>query len=756
MGSQGYNSLPSYYVQSSDPVTPKGFSLKGMDPILAENFVLIDAAIGGGGSTPGGPTNSIQYNAGGTLGGLSNFLIDPTSGEVTLIDSASTPTGLAALSVYGNGTDDIQDWYIDGSETPGTPDVFLDTNAGLNWAADGAINVGGNGLDITVNGNNIVSVFGSGIRQTIVIQNENNTDITLTGADGSLHLDSSGITYMGADAGVLVGAATPGGAQGSSTLNASGLFVNGVAVGFGTVTAFSAGSLSPLFTTSVATSTTTPALSFSLSNAAQNSVLAGPPSGGTGAPSYQTAPTISAANMTSFPTFNQNTSGTAANLSGTPTLPNGTAATTQTTGDTSTNLATDAFVAAAIAAYTAPVTSVFTRTGAVTAQSGDYTAAQVGAISASLMTTLGDIIYENATPAAARLAGNITATKMYLSQTGNGTISAVPAWAQINYADITGTTPTPPSGAVLWSALGNAGGNLSLSNAANTTTFNQTTNAIWLWANTTTGTSGTTNASPLIELGAQYYTGSATGNDVWSIGSSLAAGTNGAPTLNITHSGSTGAARIIAPNVANVYGWAGGTGGFGPAASGANIPAAFVSGAESYRFAANSLQTATSIGLDIAGGVGVVGKFSVASATGFVSRYGNIATVSGGVPSELAVSDLTAQVAAITATTLYATTATGMYRVSWSATITTVDGVSSVLGGTGGFQVLYTSPTDSVVKTTVAGNSVTSSANTTGTAVGGCEVIYCKTGTNIQFQYGYTSATPGQMAFELHCKVEAL
>ena len=82
--------------------------------------------------------------------------------------------------------------------------------------------------------------------------------------------------------------------------------------GGGTVTSFSAGNLSPLFTTSVATAASTPALTFTLSNAAQNSVLAGPASGGAGAPSYQTAPTISAANMTSFPTLNQNTTGSAA------------------------------------------------------------------------------------------------------------------------------------------------------------------------------------------------------------------------------------------------------------------------------------------------------------------------------------------------------------------------------------------------------------------------------------------------------------
>lgn len=86
--------------------------------------------------------------------------------------------------------------------------------------------------------------------------------------------------------------------------------------GTGTVTSFSAGDLSPLFTTSVANPTSTPALTFTLSSAAQNSVFGGPAVGGAGAPSFQTAPTISAANMTNFPTFNQNTTGTAASIAG--------------------------------------------------------------------------------------------------------------------------------------------------------------------------------------------------------------------------------------------------------------------------------------------------------------------------------------------------------------------------------------------------------------------------------------------------------
>lgn len=52
--------------------------------------------------------------------------------------------------------------------------------------------------------------------------------------------------------------------------------------------------------------------------------------------------------------------------------------------------------------------------------------------------TLGDLLYSSAANTLAKLAGNTTATKKYLSQTGNGTISGAPAWAQIAAADISG------------------------------------------------------------------------------------------------------------------------------------------------------------------------------------------------------------------------------------------------------------------------------------------------------------------------------
>ena len=55
---------------------------------------------------------------------------------------------------------------------------------------------------------------------------------------------------------------------------------------------------------------------------------------------------------------------------------------------------------------------------------------------------LGDILYSSAANVLSNLAGNITTAKQYLSQTGNGSISAAPVWATITGSDITGAALT--------------------------------------------------------------------------------------------------------------------------------------------------------------------------------------------------------------------------------------------------------------------------------------------------------------------------
>lgn len=56
--------------------------------------------------------------------------------------------------------------------------------------------------------------------------------------------------------------------------------------------------------------------------------------------------------------------------------------------------------------------------------------------------TLGDTLYSSAANTLAKLAGNTTTTKQYLSQTGDGANSAAPAWATIDGTDITGAALT--------------------------------------------------------------------------------------------------------------------------------------------------------------------------------------------------------------------------------------------------------------------------------------------------------------------------
>ena len=81
----------------------------------------------------------------------------------------------------------------------------------------------------------------------------------------------------------LAGVITPG--SNTTVTNSGATFsINGNA---GTVTSFSAGDLSPLFTTTETDPTTTPALSFSAINQSPNLVFVGPPSGSSTAPGFR-------------------------------------------------------------------------------------------------------------------------------------------------------------------------------------------------------------------------------------------------------------------------------------------------------------------------------------------------------------------------------------------------------------------------------------------------------------------------------------
>ena len=154
--------------------------------------------------------------------------------------------------------------------------------------------------------------------------------------------------------------------------------ITGTGAGTGTVTSVSVTTANG-FAGTVATATTTPAITISTTvtgvlkgnGTTISAAVSGTDySAGTSAlatgilKSTTTTGALTIAVAADFPTLNQNTTGTAANLSGTPALPNGTTATTQSTGDTSNDIATDLFVANAVAS--APVGPSFT-TSTITA-----------------------------------------------------------------------------------------------------------------------------------------------------------------------------------------------------------------------------------------------------------------------------------------------------------------------------------------------------------------------------------------------------
>jgi hypothetical protein len=97
-----------------------------------------------------------------------------------------------------------------------------------------------------------------------------------------------------------------------------------------------------------------------------------------------------------------------------------------------------------------------------------------------------------------------------------------------------------------WNQLANATSNLVLNNTTFNSTFNQTTSATWTWANITPATSSVSQSSPILTLAGQYWTGSGSAPDTWTIQDVIANGTNGTSRLQFTHSGTSNADQVVA------------------------------------------------------------------------------------------------------------------------------------------------------------------------------------------------------------------
>ena len=111
--------------------------------------------------------------------------------------------------------------------------------------------------------------------------------------------------------------------------------------------------------------------------------------------------------------------------------------------------------------------------------------------------------------------------------------------------------------------------------------------------------------------------------------------------------------------------------------------------------------------------------------------------------------NLTAQTAAISPTTLYTTTTSGLFNVSYYAKVTTPAGSSSNLGP---FNVISTDPDGNTV--TTVGNISSQNSSVSG-FISGNATIYVGSGTNIQYSLGYTSSGSPSMAYSLRAIVSS-
>lgn len=134
-----------------------------------------------------------------------------------------------------------------------------------------------------------------------------------------------------------------------------------------------------------------------------------------------------------------NGAGTASNLSGTPALPNGTTATTQTAGDNTTKLATDAFVTTAVAAKTGTIASGTAALGTSAVASGAC-ASVVTVTAAGVATT--DVI-------ATTFSADPTSTTGYTpSSSGMVTVIPYPTAGNVNFKVCNNTAASITPGAV--------------------------------------------------------------------------------------------------------------------------------------------------------------------------------------------------------------------------------------------------------------------------------------------------------------------
>jgi hypothetical protein len=204
----------------------------------------------------------------------------------------SPGTGLSG-SAYNGST--AEAWSVNYGSASGTAvqgNTQITVSAGTGMSGGGTITLGGGGT-VTLNNAGILSI---GVSSPLSSTGGANPTVSLgtvgvtNGGTGLATLTSNGILYGNGTGNAGVTAAGTNGQV--LAANSSGVPTWVTPTG-GTVTTVSSGSLSPIFTTSVTTPTSTPAISYSLTNAGVETVF-GNNTGSSAAPAYFT-PTLASA-----------------------------------------------------------------------------------------------------------------------------------------------------------------------------------------------------------------------------------------------------------------------------------------------------------------------------------------------------------------------------------------------------------------------------------------------------------------------------
>lgn len=155
----------------------------------ATNTFTITAA--GGGGTPAAPSGAIQFNNSGSFGGTSGFMIDPTTGVVTLAATAAPPVNLFAYSV---------------SATQNSPLDAGDAGMAVIAQSLGAFLNGGDSISdlVALNGQSTVN-NGTVIRNIAneFFANRNGGDVT--GENTAIWAISQSFSFIGPISGRIVG-----------------------------------------------------------------------------------------------------------------------------------------------------------------------------------------------------------------------------------------------------------------------------------------------------------------------------------------------------------------------------------------------------------------------------------------------------------------------------------------------------------------------------------------------------------------------